>query len=82
MKLMTKEEYRTKHKKCKWCIHCRLNPIHQIGIPIKPYCTCDIKDKVVKENTPKLFCKCFELNLQDNIKLSKGIPTPKGVKNE
>lgn len=57
------KEYRTKHKKCKWCKYYKIN-----RIPVDPMCyyTCDLKDKIINwESLPRL-CKWYELKEEKN----------------
>lgn len=56
---MTRNEYRQKHRKCKFCKHLRyvLAPL-----PYTNYMECKIKDKIINfPNFTRKFCKCFEL---------------------
>lgn len=70
-KHMTKEEYRTKHQKCKWCSFCKLNVPKQIGLDIGSYYTCTVKDKLIRSKELRNFCRCFDLNT--NYKCSSEI---------
>ena len=61
------KEYRTLHKKCKWCKYYRYNTyIHWTDCC---YGECILKDKIINyENLPRL-CKYYELK-EDNNEIS------------
>lgn len=56
---MTPEEYRRKHKKCKYCKYMR----HVIpkACLVYPFDECVVKDSIIySTEIPRPFCKCFE----------------------
>lgn len=56
------KEYRTKHKKCKWCKYKEyINPDM-----CYPYDKCILKDKVINYDYHAIFCKYYTLKEDDN----------------
>lgn len=80
---MTKEQWRKKHKRCKWCSHAQLcGPHFTIGRNGNvTYYECTAKDKVVNENKPRPFCRVFELG-EPSIKKPFPIPPVRKLKEE
>lgn len=60
------KEYRTKHKKCKWCKYYKYNSCADCGWSIYGYSECILKDKIIElKNWPKI-CKWYELKEDKN----------------
>ena len=58
-------DYRTKHKRCKWCKYYKYRQFpHWVDICIKD---CLLKDKEIKTNLMAKFCKYYELKEEDKI---------------
>lgn len=56
------KEYRTKHKKCKWCKYHKYNsPSSQLYISCPDYETCELKDKIIHFTDFPNMCKYYEL---------------------
>lgn len=72
MKNITTEEWRKKHKRCKWCGNAQLCGIN-LPANFRTYYKCTVKDKVVKENKPRPFCRVFQLG---EPSVEKPIPMP------
>ena len=57
------DEWRRKHKKCKWCIY------HKHVVPpsmcCPPFCECVAKDKIINEDIPRPFCRLFALKKEE-----------------
>lgn len=54
------DKWRRRHKRCKFCTHCRVTP--PIDIPcVNSFFECDVKERKVNLNTPRPFCYMFEL---------------------
>lgn len=54
------DRWRRRHKRCKFCTHCRVTP--PVGIPcVNSFFECDVKERKVNLNTPRPFCYMFEL---------------------
>ena len=54
------DRWRRRHKRCKFCTHCRVTP--PIDIPCaNSFFECDVKEHKVNLNTPRPFCYMFEL---------------------
>ena len=54
------DKWRRRHKRCKFCTHCRVTP--PIDIPcVNSFFECDVKECKVNLNTPRPFCYMFEL---------------------
>lgn len=54
------DKWRRRHKRCKFCTHCRATP--PIDIPcVNSFFKCDVKERKVNLNTPRPFCYMFEL---------------------
>ena len=54
------DKWRRRHKRCKFCTHCRVTP--PINIPgCSSWFECDVKERKVNLNTPRPFCYMFEL---------------------
>ena len=65
------KEYRTLHKKCKWCKYYKYeSPSSKIlGLNCADYEECILKDKIINyESLPRL-CKYYELK-EDNNEIS------------
>lgn len=65
------KEYRTKHKKCKWCKYYKYNPV-KAYMDIDSYYTCDLKDKIIEYSGIPRLCKWYELKEDKNdIQINK-----------
>lgn len=54
------DKWRRRHKRCKFCTHCRVTP--PIDIPcVDSFFECDVKERKINLNTPRPFCYMFEL---------------------
>lgn len=51
-------KWRRKHKKCRFCKHCKYSPMI-FGHDPAPWCTA--KKKTVDDEIPKMFCRAFQL---------------------
>lgn len=58
---MTPQEYRLKHRRCRWCKYIKIvQPPHCI---CPDYYKCLVKDKIISElfwNWRGAFCKCYK----------------------
>ena len=50
-------KWRRKHKRCKWCHHCKTR-VHSDGLVT----ICSAKEKLVDIDIPRPFCTVFELD--------------------
>lgn len=54
---MTASEWRKRHKKCKFCVHC----VYRHLPPCCPsYFWCNAKMTIVNEEVPRIFCNVFK----------------------
>lgn len=56
------DEWRRKHKKCQWCIHCKPYTVFDQNYGYETLYECEAKDfDILSTRLPRPFCKVFEL---------------------
>ena len=55
------KEYRTKHKKCKWCKYYRYRTYEDCYWSVDGYSECTLKDKIIEHESLPRLCKWYEL---------------------